>query len=383
MTDWRAQFSDFGGRAWLDCAAQGPFPRETSDAVRAALRLKEHPEEITPDLFTALPDRARAAAARLICCHPSSITLGSGASHGMNLAAQGLPFDRGDEVLVARGEFPAVALPFVNLAPAGVTVRFLEPSTGRHVAADDYARAVTARTRAIALSLVTFATGFRVDLAALGDLCRRHGLFLVVDGAQAIGAIDFHVADHPIDLLAVSGYKWLLAPYGTGFTYVSPRVVDRMRVPAVNWQTVEGANQLNRPYDYELRFRDGAARFDDAETASFLNLSGFIASVEWINRVRVPTIEAHVTRLHDRLVEGIGGTRLRLVSDRTPARRSTILALEADGIEATRRIWRRLVEAGVLAGLRGNLIRVAPHLYNGPDDIDRFLDVAREGPAAS
>src|SRR6185436_2217601 len=109
MTDWRAQFSDFGGRAWLDCAAQGPFPRETSEAVRAALRLKEHPEEITPDLFTALPDRARAAAARLIGCHPSSITLGSGASHGMNLAAQGLPLDRGDEVLIARGEFPAVA----------------------------------------------------------------------------------------------------------------------------------------------------------------------------------------------------------------------------------------------------------------------------------
>ena len=382
MTDWRAQFSDFGGRAWLDCAAQGPFPRETSEAVRAALRLKEHPEEITPDLFTALPDRARAAAARLIGCHPSSIALGSGASHGMNLAAQGLPLGRGDEVLIARGEFPAVVLPFVNLAPQGVTVRLVEPAAGRHVAADDFARAVSAQSRAIALSLVTFATGSRADLAAIGDLARRHGLFLVVDGAQGIGAVDFHVADHPIDLLAVSGYKWLLAPYGTGFTYVSPRVVDRMRVPHVNWQTVEGANQLNRPLDYSLRFREGAPRFDAAETASFLNLSGFIASVEWINRVRVPTIEAHVARLHDRLLAGIAGTPLRVVSDLAPARRSTILAFEADGIDLTRRIWRRLVEAGVMAGLRGNLIRVAPHLYNGPDDIDRFLAAACEAHSA-
>lgn len=373
MSDWRAQFSDFGGRAWLDCSAQGPFPRETAEAVRAAIRLKEHPEEITPDLFQEIPNRARGAAARLIGCHPASISLGSGASHGMNLAAAGLPFESGDEVLIARGEFPAVALPFVNLAPAGVGVRWVDPGSGRHVDAADFARARTGRTRAIAVSHVAFATGYRVDLAALGELCRRHGLFFVVDGAQSVGAVDFHVGEHPIDLLAVSGYKWLLAPYGTGFTYVSPRVVERMRVPAVNWQTVEGASQLNRPYDYGLKFRDGAARFDAAETASFLNLAGFIASVEFLNRVRVPTVEAHALRLLDRLLAGLGRTPLGVVSDLTPARRSTILGLEAASREETRRLWRRLTEAGVLAGLRDNLIRVAPNLYNTPDDIDRFL----------
>ncbi|HKQ98381.1 MAG TPA: aminotransferase class V-fold PLP-dependent enzyme [Candidatus Polarisedimenticolia bacterium] len=377
MSDWRGQFSDFGGKAYLDCSGQGPFPRETVEAVRDAIRLKEHPEEITPDLFQDLPHRARAAAARLIGCQPSSVTLGSGASHGMNLAAAGLPFERGDEVLVARGEFPAVALPFVNLAPAGVSLRWVDPESGRHVEAAAFARAVSPRTRAIAVSHVTFATGYRIDLAALGELCRRQGLFFIVDGAQSVGAVDFHVGEHPIDLLAVSGYKWLLSPYGTGFTYVSPRVVERMRVPAVNWQTVEGANQLNRPYDYGLKFREGAARFDAAETASFLNLSGFIASVEFLNRVRVPTIEAHAMRLIDRLVAGVGATPLRVVSDLAPAHRSTLLGLAAGSREETRRIWRRLGEAGVVAGLRDNLIRVAPNLYNTPDDIDRFLAAAR------
>jgi selenocysteine lyase/cysteine desulfurase len=373
MSDWRRHFSGFGGRAYLDCAAQGPFPLETAEAVRSAVRLKEHPEEITPELFETLPARARAAAARLIGCHASSITLGAGATHGLNAAALGLPLARGDEVLVARREFPAVVLPFMNLEPAGVVVRFVSPAAGRHVTAEDFVRAVTPRTRAIACSLVAFATGVRIDLAILGELCRARGLFLVVDGAQAVGALDFRVADHPIDVLAVSGYKWLLAPYGTGFAYVSPRVLDRMRVAHVNWQTVEGANRLNRPFDYALRFREGACRFDAGETAAFLHLAGFTASVEFLHRVRVSTVEAHAGRLIDRLVAGLQGSGLEVVSDLGPGRRSCIVALEAASLDATRRAWRRLADAGVVVSLRDNLIRVAPNIYNGTEDIDRLL----------
>jgi selenocysteine lyase/cysteine desulfurase len=383
MSDWRRHFSGFGGRAYLDCAAQGPFPSETAEAVRAAVRLKEHPEEITPDLFEALPARARAAAARLIGCHPSSITLGPGATHGLNAAALGLPLRRGDEVLVARGEFPALVLPFVNLEPAGVVVRFVAPAAGRHVTAEDFAGAVTPRTRAIACSLVAYATGVRMDLKRLGNLCRGRGLFLVIDGAQAVGAIDFRVADHPIDVLAVSGYKWLLAPYGTGFAYVSPRVLERMRVAHVNWQRVEGADRLNRPFDYTLRFKEGACRFDAGETASFLNLAGFAASVEFLARVRVSTIEAHAERLIDRLAAGVAGTGLAVVSDLTPGRRSAIVALEAESMQATRRVWRRLLDAGVVVSLRDNLIRVAPNIYNGSEDIDRLLAAARAGEAGA
>jgi selenocysteine lyase/cysteine desulfurase len=376
MNDWKRHFSDFGGRAYLDCAAQGPFPREVSDEIQRQLRLKEHPEEIDPELFERQPERAALAAARLLGCHPSSITFGSGASHGLNAAALGLPLRAGEEVLIGQGEFPAVVLPFLNLAPAGVRVRFVTPGTGRHVSAADYIAAFTPKTRAVAVSLVAFATGYRVDLDALGEACRERGVFLIVDGAQAIGGIDYRVADHPVDVLAVSGYKWLFGPYGTGLTYVSPRVLDRMRVAVVNWQTVEGGAQLNRPFDYALRFREGACRFDSPQRASFLNLGGFAASMEFLARVRVSTVEAHAMRLLDRLILGLGSTVLKAASDLAFERRSTILGLEAESRDATRRVWRRLVDAGVLVSLRANLIRVSPNIYNTTDDIDRLLKAA-------
>src|SRR5207249_7085525 len=99
--------------------------------------------------------------------------------------------------------------------------------------------AIGQRTRIISISHVAFATGYRANLKALGDACHARGIFLVVDGAQSVGAVDFNVSDLPIDILAASGDKWLLAPFGTGFTYVHPSVLDRLRVADVNWMNVE------------------------------------------------------------------------------------------------------------------------------------------------
>jgi len=375
-TRWRAQFSDFGGRSYLDCAAQGPFPQETAEEVRRALRLKEHPEEIPDTLFEELPARARAAVARLIGCNPASIALGPGASHGLNLAARGLPLRRGDEALVSQGEFPAVLYPWLNLEADGVATRLVAPASGRIVDAATLVGAIGPRTRVIAVSLVAFSTGYRVDLQAIAAACREREIFLVVDGAQGIGALDFRVADDPIDVLAVSGYKWLLGPYGSGFTYVSPRVLERLRVPDANWLVIESARHLNRRSDPALKFSEGARRFDAPETASFLNLSALIASVEFVNRVRPPTIESHARRLLDRLLQGIETTRLRAASDLEPARRSTILSFEGPTLDDTRTIFRRLREKGVVVALRDNLIRVSPNIYNTPDDVARFLAAA-------
>lgn len=376
-TDWKAQFSDFGGRAYLDCAAQGPFPRETAQEVRRALRYKEHPEEIPGNLSEDLSERARTAVARLIGCHPSSIALGTGTSHGTNLAARALPIAKGDEVLLAQGEFPALVYPFLNREREGIKVRFVHPTAGgRIVPAEQIIKAIGPETKVIATSLVQFSTGYRTDLQALGDACKKRKLYLVVDGAQGVGGVDFRVGDFPIDILAVSGFKWLFGPYGSGFTYVNPRILEKVRVMEINWRRMEGAIHSGRRSEYKIRHAEGARRFDMPEAGSHLNASGFAASVEFLNKVRVPTVEAHVGRLFDRLINGIEKTPLNIVSDLSPKRRSSILAVEGPNVDATRRIFRSEREAGVIVSLRENLIRISPNLYNGPADIDRFLQVA-------
>jgi len=376
-TDWKAQFSDFGGRAYLDCAAQGPFPRDTVEEVRRALRYKEHPEEIPEGLSEDLSERARTAVARLIGCHPSSIALGTGTSHGTNLAARGLPIAKGDEVLMAQGEFPALVYPFLNREREGIKVRFVHPpGGGRIVPVEEIIKAIGPETKVIATSLVQFATGYRTDLLALGDACKERKLYLVVDGAQGVGGVDFRVADFPIDILAVSGFKWLFGPYGSGFTYVNPRILEKVRVTEINWRRMEGATHRSRRSEYHMRHAEGARRFDIPEAGSHLHASAFAASVEFLNKVRVPTVEGHVGRLFDRLIRGIEKTPLTIISDLNPKRRSSIMAVEGPNLDATRRIYRSEREAGVVVSLRENLIRISPNLYNDQTDIDRFLEVA-------
>ncbi len=373
---WRRHFSDFGGKVYLDCAAQGPFPAETVAEVQRALRLKEHPEEIAGSIYEALPGRAREAVARLIGCDPESVALASGASHGLNLAARCLPLVRGDEVLLAHGEFPANVYPWLNRAADGIVARLVRPAAGRFVLEHDLIAAIGPRTRIISISHVAFATGYRADLKALGDACRERGIFFVVDGAQSVGAVDFAVSDLPIDVLAASGDKWLLAPFGTGFTYVNPAILDRLRVADVNWMNVEGSSNLNELDGYPMRFRDGARRFDIPEAASFLNLAGFIASLSFLCRVGVASVEAHTRRLHDLLIRNLETTRLRVASDLTSQHRSGILALEGPSREETRALYRRLREHGVVVSLRDNLIRVSPHVYNSSEDIESLLGAA-------
>ena len=380
-TPWKRHFSDFGGKVYLDCAAQGPFPVETVDEIHRALRLKEHPEEIVGSLYEALPGRAREAVARLLGCDPESIALASGASHGLNIAARCLPLEKDDEVLLAHGEFPANVYPWMNRAADGIGVRVVRPAAGRFVSKLDLIAAIGPKTRLIAISHVAFATGYRADLKALGETCRERGIFFVVDGAQSVGAVDFKVSDLPIDILATSGDKWLLAPFGTGITYINPEILDRLRVADVNWMSVEGSSNLNELDGYLLRFRDGARRFDIPEAASFLNLAGFIASLSFLARVGVANVEAHVRRLHDLLVRGLERTPLRVASDMAPERRSGILALEGSSREQTRLLYRRLRERDIVVSLRDNLIRVAPHIYNTREDIESLLDAASGGGA--
>ncbi len=375
-TPWKRHFSDFGGKSYLDCAAQGPFPTETAEAVRRAVRLKEHPEDIPGSLYESLPGQARAAIATLVGCASESIALASGASHGLNLAARCLPLEAGDEVLVPQGEFPANVYPWVNRTADGIVVRRVGPSAGPFVSEADLTAAFGPKTRAVTISHVAFATGYRVDLGALGTACRDRGVFLVVDGAQSVGAVDYKVSDLPIDLLATSGDKWLLSPFGTGFTYVHPSILERLRVQDVNWMNVEGSSNLNEVGGAPLRFRDGARRFDIPEAASFLNLEGLVASVSFLSRVGIDSVERHVRRLHDLLIRDLPATGLRVASDLSPGRRSGILALHGSSPDDTRAVFRRLRERGVIVSLRENLIRVSPHIYNTGADIESFLEAA-------
>jgi len=368
----RDDFFDFDGWAYLNCAYQGPLPRASAAAVEEALELKRRPYLLPESLLVELPRQVRSLAAQLIGARPEEISVGTSATDGLNLAAAGLPLKPGDEVLLAPGEFPSNLFPWrYHSARRGYTARVIE-TQGAFPQVDDFERAATEHTRAVAVAQVSYSSGYRADLPAISALCQERGWYLVVDGCQAVGSLAFSVADFQPDILATGGYKWLLSPYGTGFTYIRRALIDKLEVPVVYWMGLASASDFNALSRQTMTFADSACRFDSPETASFLNLFGFKRSLEYLLEVGVETVERHHAALLQRLSDGLP-EGVTMAGDRSPEHRSGIVFLTGRDEEATAATFQRLRKAKVHTSLREGRIRVSPNLYNDESDIDRLL----------
>jgi selenocysteine lyase/cysteine desulfurase len=374
--DYRKEFFDFEDVAYLNCAAQGPLPRCTAEAIERMMAIKTRPDRMRDDIYFRLPEEARTELAALFGGRPHDYAITNGASDGVFAVARGLAWERGDEVLVGEDDFPSNFFPWAQLAERGVSLRVLS-AEGGPVRAAQFLNALGRRTRVAAVSMVSYNTGYRLDIERLGHACRENGTILLADLSQAAGAVSLRLgaeaAALPIDVAVCAGYKWLLSPYGTGFAWFHPEVLGRLAVTDVYWQAVEGAANFNKLPRTGWKLAPGARRFDSTETASFLNLAAMIASLQFLRQVGVKTIERHAMGLLDRLIEHLPAG-CRVASALEPRERSTIMAVEAPDAAATARLHRALLAARVIVSLREDRLRISPNIYNTGSDIARCLE---------
>jgi selenocysteine lyase/cysteine desulfurase len=366
------RFAPPEGVAYLDCASQGPIPLAAARAGREALALKERPWKITSAVYVAAVAEVRALAARLLGAREESVALTTGAGAAVNVVARGLELAEGDELLLARHEFPSNDLPWRWLARRGVRLRFAEPDhPSGAVSAAKLAAEIGPATRVVAFSHVSYLHGGRIDPGPIVEAARRVGALTVVDGSQAAGALPFDFGASGVDVYTASGYKYLLGPYGTAIGLFSPQALDRLGVADVNWWSVKGAEDFDHT-PAEVDLKAGAQRYDAHEPAAFFNLLPFAESLRLLLEVGPAAVQAHARALMDellaRLPEGF-----EPASPLAPEQRSHLLCFRAVSPEATVRSHRRLLAAQVVTSLRGGRIRVAPHLYTTRADLDRLL----------
>jgi cysteine desulfurase/selenocysteine lyase len=371
--DRRANFHDFAGVTYLNCATQGPMPKVATAAVEAALDLKRAPHRIRDEDYFLYPDRYRAAVAPLLGARPEDIAVTDSATAGFMLLVNGLDWAAGDEVVIPAGTFPANRFPWHSLAPRGVRVVTVpELPDGREV--ERFAAALSPHTRVVSVGWVSYSNGLRYDLAGLGELCRERGILFAVDATQGAGGLDFDLGRTPCDLLACSGYKWMLGPYGLSFACLTPELAARLVPANINWMAVRGAEDFNRLADCDLELVPGARRFDRNEAASFLDTAGATAAALYLAEVTPRAVESHVRALLDRLLAGLP-PGFRTVSALAPEKRSNLLSIAAPTPEATRETFDRLLAAGIRPSLREGAIRFSPHVYNTEGEIDRVLEL--------
>jgi len=363
--DWaalRARFPAVSRHTYLNTASGGVL---SGTAMEEAKRYYDeaHTEgDVYWDAWLARADRVRAQTARFLNAEVDEIAFLPNASLGLNLAA--LLFAGEGEVLTTEDEFPSATLPWLQ---RGYAVRFLPTDATGAVTEQAIAGAVTPQTRHLVTSFVQYRTGWRHDLAALGRLCRAHGLTFIVDATQGIGAFPIDVRHQQIDVLVFSGYKWATAGYGIAVLYIRKDVLQDRALPMVGWRSA-GTPYALRNDRLDLATHTTALELGHPLFPGIFTLGGALQVFEAMGHT---AIQGRVLGLTAYLHQRLDAHGIPILSTRDPAHHSGITMV---GVEKPGEIVEALKTHGIIVAARGRGIRVSPHCYNNPDDIDRFVD---------
>lgn len=369
----RDAFSLPEGVHYLNGAYMSPLLRVVEEAGIEGIRAKRFPVDITVEDFFAGADRARALFAALVNAEaPQRVAILPAVSYGIAVAARNTPIARGQNVVVAEGQFPSNALIWRRLArESGARVRTVPaPDLVRGRSREWTARvldAIDADTAAVALAPVHWTDGTRFDLAAIGSRAREHDAAFVIDGTQSVGAMPFDVLEVGADALVCAAYKWLLGPYSLAFGWFGPRY-DRGTPLEEAWLARAESDDFRNLVTYKEEYRPAAARYDVGGRSNFVLMPMAIAGLEQLLDWGVASIQAYCRELTRELFETL--PQRGFEADDEQGRAAHLFGLRAPPGLDNAALKAELDRRRIYVSLRGAAVRVSPHVYNTTDDID-------------
>lgn len=367
----------------LNVAARGTLAAPTVAAMDALVKSHQDGSALKED-WALLGEQLRARFATLVGAAPGEIAFTKNTAEGINIVAASFPWKAGDNVVVCpEVEHPNNIYAWLNLQRHGVAVRTV-PARNHAIDPDAMIRAMDARTRVVAVALVSFTPGYRAPMPALADACRKHGAMLVVDGVQGCGVLKIDVDALGIDALATATSKGLLGLYGHGFLYVRNSWIDRMK-PAylARFSVDQGDAHESEMGSLEFKLLADARRFEVGHY-DWPGVAAADASIDILLRVGPDAIERHALRLASRLRDGLEAAGFTVSRAPEPSLATHIVTAGRmdGGAYATsdprlNAVAERLKTAGMRFSIRRGLLRLATHLYNDDNDIDQVLALAR------
>lgn len=356
---------------YLNHAAVAPWPTRTAQAVvrfaeeNCQRGARDYPRWLQAEqtLRMQLAELIRAPGA-------DDIALLKNTSEGLSVIAHGFPWQSGDNLVIAQEEFPSNRIVWESLADRGVSLRQVQltgcadPEAALMAAMDD-------RTRLLSVSTAQYATGLRVDLARLGETCRRRRIAFCVDAIQGLGVVPHDVQAMAIDFLVADGHKWLLAPEGVAVFYCAAPWRSRLQLHEYGWHMTE------RYLDFGERTWKPAAsgRRFECGSPNMLGIHALSASLSLILEVGVSEMERRLLARTEHLFERLGGrSDIELITSTAPGRYAGIITFRHRTMPAGD-LHRQLSAQGVVCAQRGEGVRFSPHAYTRLHTLDRALEL--------
>ncbi len=366
--DWKALRKEFPTTekfCYLNLANKAILPRAVEASLRSWMAdIYDHAGE---DAFSMDEiEKTRHAVAETYGAPAANIALVKNTSEGINIVAQGYPWQPGDNVVISEFEHENNTFPWRHLAARGIEIRIATPNDRGRVTVDEYRDLVDAKTRILAVAWVVYGNGYRSDLRAVSAFCRERGVKLMVDGIQAVGILSDRIEDLGVDVLIAGGHKAQFSLAGAGFMYATQEMIDMLTPP---YAAKFSFDTLDRTIEDPALAPD-AHRFEYGNP-NFAGTWVQRRSAEYVRAIGLANIENRVCELTTYLIDRADQYQIRVRTPRHWPERAGIVSLDL-GRHAGDTVKALKSEDVIVAEKDGHL-RASLHFYNNEEDIDRFF----------
>jgi len=370
----RRQYPLAEGLLYLNAANVCPASRLVLDRHLEYLRdFHSNPSFQNRDKYEGMRESLRGKLARMLRVSADEIAITRNTSEGSNIIVKGVDLKPGDEVLITDHNHPSNNDSWrVRAQRDGFVVKSLPvpiPAPSAEKLLADFERAITPRTRVIAITHLTSTTGIQYPAREIAALARKHNIYVHLDGAQTFGAFDVNLTEIGCDSYSASAHKWLMGPLEAGILWVRAE-----RIPQI-WPSIVTAGWTDH--------LKGARKFEVFGQRDDPRVVALESAVDFINLIGLPAVQARVEALATRAkVQLREMAAVQLKTNLEPKLSGGVVKFRLKNVptqQAYDQLWQRhhlaiaMTPSGDAEGLR-----FSAQVYNSMEEVDRAVAGVKE-----
>lgn len=352
---------------FLNSAYFGPSPKRSKNLLEKAVAIETDPSFYAYQDWIVIPETIREKIASLLECSPDHIAHSTSTTDIISLVANGFSWEKGDIACAIDKDFPSDVLPWmVAEKHTPMTFKLLELGDQAVPTANWLADHLPPKTKVFNMSFVTFETGKKMDLEAIGKLCRQRDILFVVDATQALGGMRITPEQLKyIDVLACSSYKWMLGPYGHAYGYFSSIAQEKIRRLNATW--VNSINrEVNSLLEYTTEHLPGARKYDRGQAPNMLAMACLEGALDLLNELGLENIQKYNHDLRDHFLSIYPRKKYDLITPE--GHMANIVCLKSKDLNAP--LAKRLKDNNIDVSEREGKLRLSFHLFNTREQVE-------------
>jgi len=365
-----------GKKTYLNCAYLSPMLKKVEKAGIKGLKRKRKPYDLLPKHFFDEVKLLQQSFSELInCSNHKRIAIVPSVSYGLANVTHNTKISKGENIVLIQDQFPSNVYPWLSLAKRNnAEVLFVErPKTKENIAEkwnEKILKNITNKTKVVSMGIIHWADGTIFNIKAIRKKTTEVGAKLILDGTQSIGAMPFNVEEIKPDALVCSGYKWLMGPYGIGLAYYGPNFDEGLPVEE-SWVNRKDSHEFSQLLNYKDEYGELAKRYNVGQQSNFINIPMLNQGIKQLNSWGTENIQNYCKEITEDGLKIIDKTKVWY--EESAFRSWHLFGL----IPKTnlKKILKKIREKNIYISLRGETIRVSPHVYNNKKDLEKLFKI--------